>query len=97
MQIKDVDKLIDEHKRLFREAAELQAMRPYTNKTTTMEGVSFGCYIEHSQKGTLARLRYHDIDKEILREFIDKSLAKKHKRMEEIQKIFEKIKNVKED
>lgn len=95
MQIKDVDKLVDEHKRLFREAAELQAMRPYTNKTMS-DSVSLAGYIEHPQKGTLASFRYHPIDKEIFREFIDKSLAKKHKRMEEIQKIFEKVKNIKE-
>lgn len=97
MQIKDVNKLVEEYNRLFRETSELQSMRPYTNKTTVSDRVSLGCYIEHPEKGTLARFRYHDIDKEIFREFIDKSLAKKRKRMEEIQKIFAKIKNAKED
>lgn len=70
-------------------------MRPYTNKTMN-DGLSLSCQIIHPENGTLAGLRFHPIDKEIFREFIDKSLAKKHKRIEEIQKIFEKVKNIKE-
>ena len=92
MNIKKVDELVYEHKRLFRDAAELQRMRVFTNKSYTDESVTLSLYIEHPQKGTLSHLRYLHIDKELFREFIDKMLDKKHKRMEEIDKLFAKVK-----
>ena len=91
MDIKKVDKIVDEHSRLFRDCKDLQSIRAFTNKSSTEE-VSLSIYIEHPQKGNLAYARYLDIDKELLREFIDKWLEKKYKRMEEIEKLFAKVK-----
>lgn len=91
MDIKKVDNIVDEHNRLFRDCRDLQSIRAFTNKSST-EPVSLAMYIEHPQKGTLAQARYLEINKELLREFIDKWLAKKHKRMEEIEQLFAKVK-----
>lgn len=91
MDIKKVDSIVDEHNKLFRDCRDLQSIRAFTNKSST-EPVSLAIYIEHPQKGTLAHARYLEIDKGLLREFVDKWLDKKHKRMEEIEKLFEKVK-----
>ena len=91
MDIKRVDNIVNEHNKLFRQCRDLQSIRAFTNKSYTEE-VFLAMYIEHPQKGTLGDARYLELDKGLLREFIDKWLEKKHKRMEEIEKLFEKVK-----
>ena len=91
MNIDKVDNIVDEHHILSRNCRDLNDIRAFTKKSST-EQVTLTMYIEHPQKGTLAHARYLEKDKELLREFIDKWLEKKHNRMKEIEKLFANVK-----